>query len=124
VYHKGSSTLGRSLEFLEALLAPREVVELLDRRLFHGVAHVVEPRRERLALVEALRHDLAGVVDAHQAGGMAALAVGHRRLGNAFGRVGARCGGRRRQHGAHRLVELLEDARSMGSVVACSWRLF
>src|SRR6056297_476255 len=93
----------------EALLAPGKMIEFLYRGLFHGAPHRVQPGSQRLSLVETLRHDLSRVVDAHQCGGMAALALRHGRLREVGRGIRPRGRWRRRQHGAHRLVDLFED---------------
>ena len=92
-YHSGLSSDVRSLSSVEPRLRPGEVLLFLARgaREVGGDGRVA--RHQRLRGVERLRADFAGVVDAHQPGGVPALGVGQR----SFGQRGAgdRARGRR-----------------------------
>ena len=61
----GSNTL-RYAEFMHALPAPGEVIVFLCRRLLHLAAGFGTACGQRLSLVQGLRADLAGMVDAHE----------------------------------------------------------
>ncbi len=77
-------------QFADALLAPGQVIDLLVGGMLHGLAYLRQLGGQRLALIERLGADLAGVVDAHQAGDMAGLVVAQRRLVLQDRRRGAR----------------------------------
>jgi len=91
-------------QFIEALLAPREVIEFLVCGLLHLRFNVAIARDGRVALVEPLRGNLAGVIDAHQAGGMRLLL----RVEAGFGDIGRRARPRgqagRGRHGSQRVI--------------------
>ena len=59
----------------DALLAPGQVIDLFVGRLLHFFAHFRQLGGQRLTLVQRLGADLAGVVDAHEAGRMTAFLV-------------------------------------------------
>ena len=71
---EGVEHAGMAAELADALFAPGQVVDLLVGRLFHRFAHTRQARSQRLALVERLGTDLAGMVDAHEAGHVASFA--------------------------------------------------
>src|SRR5690606_1280546 len=60
-------------EFLQPLRAPGEMIPLLGRRGVEPLAGRIVAGEERLARIERLRGDFAGVVHAHQGGAAAAL---------------------------------------------------
>ena len=49
------------------------MVALLPGSLLHGIAYPWRTRRQRLAMVESLGGDLAGMIDAHEPRGVAPL---------------------------------------------------
>jgi hypothetical protein len=64
---------GPRAELRQTLLRPRQVVFLLARGRCKAPPDLGIARDERLRAVERLGTDFAGVIDAHQAGGMASL---------------------------------------------------
>src|SRR3546814_6603127 len=85
-----SDLAGAVIEFLQAFLAPAQVVTFFARGIKQVTAGVRIARGQRLAVVQRLRGNLAGMIDAHQAGDVAAL------VGSQFGI--ARCAGRSEEH--------------------------
>ena len=63
------------MQGIEALGAPAQVVDFLGRGMFHLGANPGQARGCGLSRVQGLGTDLAAVVDAHQARGMAALGI-------------------------------------------------
>src|SRR3546814_10291540 len=80
-----SDLAGAVIEFLQAFLAPAQVVTFFARGIKQVTAGVRIARGQRLAVVQRLRGNLAGMIDAHHAGDVAAL------VGSQFGI--ARCAG-------------------------------
>jgi len=66
---------GVAAQLADALFTPGQMVDFLIRRLFHRPTYLREASRQGLALVQRLSADFAGVVDAHQAGNVAGLAL-------------------------------------------------
>ena len=85
------------------------MVVLLGRGLFHLLAHVGQLRGQRLALIERLGADLAGVVDAHQARRQFALGGIEIGLGHGRGGIGPLRLGRRAEDRAQGLVQATEQ---------------
>jgi hypothetical protein len=65
-------------QLVNALFAPGQVVHFLLGGVLHGLAHVRQFGRQRLALIQRLGADFAGVVDPHQAGDVTAVLVAER----------------------------------------------
>src|SRR3546814_5522674 len=68
-----SDLAGAVIEFLQAFLAPAQVVTFFARGIKQVTAGVRIARGQRLAVVQRLRGNFAGMIDAHQAGDVAAL---------------------------------------------------
>jgi DNA polymerase-3 subunit delta len=79
----------RIVELAEAFFAPAQVIAFLARRVEQMAARVRVARGQRLAVIQRLRGDFAGVVDAHQAGDVTALVVGELAVALVAGRIGA-----------------------------------
>jgi hypothetical protein len=62
-----------AVQFLQPRLAPGQVVVFLAGGPFHAISHRIQPRGQRLPLIERLGAHLAGMVDSHQAGRQQAL---------------------------------------------------
>jgi hypothetical protein len=62
-----------AVQLANALLAPGQVVDFFFGGMLHGLAHLGQLGGQGLALVQRLGADFTGVVDAHQAGDVAAL---------------------------------------------------
>jgi len=82
---------GLFAQFVKALLAPREVVELFIGRLLHLVFDIRITRDNGMPLVEPLGSDLTGMINAHQACRMCSLFL----IQNAFLNVARRVRARR-----------------------------
>jgi hypothetical protein len=67
---------------MEALLAPRQVIELLRSGAVHLFLDVRVPRNHGVALVKGLGRDFARMVDSHQASGVCLLLIAEIGLGN------------------------------------------
>lgn len=86
-------------ELVKTLLAPGEMIELLVRGPLHLLFNVLVAGDRRVSLVQRLRCNLPGVIDAHQASGMPFLSFVEVRIddigGGGFpGRVPGRGGDR------------------------------
>jgi hypothetical protein len=88
---------GAGAEFAQPLLAPAQVVLFFLRGGQQLFAYLAIAGGQRLALVERLRGDLAGVIDAHQPGGVAALGFPKVSVRCRTGRIGAAARHWRRQ---------------------------
>ena len=103
------------VQFREPRLCPRQVILLLARRAGESRADVRVARHQRLCRIQRLRAHLAGVIDAHQPGGVALLfrrELRQREIG-----AGNRAGRRRRPgecaQGAVETHDKLIDHREM-----------
>jgi hypothetical protein len=74
---------GAAVQLLQALGAPCQVVGFLRSGMQQVLANFGVAREGGLAVVKRLGADLARMIDAHQAGGMAAFDVVHGALGHA-----------------------------------------
>ncbi len=89
---------------MESLLTPGEMIEFLSSCVLHLRFDRAVPCDRRVALVQRLRRDLAGVIHAHQAGGVRFLAGIHLSGRHGFRRVGARRVAGRGRDGSQRIV--------------------
>src|SRR3546814_18990744 len=86
-----SDLAGAVIEFLQAFLAPAQVVTFFARGIKQVTAGVRIARGQRLAVVQRLRGNLAGMIAAPPAGDVAALVgspVGIGRYGGWMGTAG------------------------------------
>src|SRR5262249_34852524 len=96
-------------ELPEARLAPGEGVRFGARRVHEQRARAVRARHQGLAVVERLRGELAGVVDAHERGALAPRGL-RQGLASLGGRARYRAAGARR--GEHRAQGAIEGGDS------------
>ena len=99
------------------MLAPGQVVDLLLGGFLHRLADLGQLGGQRLALVQRLGADLAGVVDAHQAGDMAGVFLAQFAIGFHDGRRRSRRLAAERQQGAQGGVGLQQETVD-GRIVA------
>lgn len=96
-------------EFADALLAPRQVVEFLVRRMPHLFFDRPVASDRRVPVVQRLGRNLAGVIDAHQAGRMGFLALVEIRVDDVLGGIGSRRPSGRRGNGSQGVVGAGEE---------------
>ena len=77
-------------QFLKSLFAPGQMIEFLVSGLLHLLLYIAITRNNRVALIEALGCDLAGMIDAHQASGMGLLLLVQVRLIDIRRRIASR----------------------------------
>jgi dipeptidyl aminopeptidase/acylaminoacyl peptidase len=104
------------VQLAQAVLAPGQVRALLGGGLQHVLADRRVARDQRVALVQRLRGDLAGVVHAHQARRMAACLDVERRILEAGGGVRARVAAGWRRDAGQGLVQAHQQAVDGGVV--------
>ncbi len=104
----------RRIEFGKALLAPREVIELLVGSPLHLLFDRRVSRDGGMALVKALRGNFARVVHSHQARRMGTLFVVECSVLQAAGGVRARRSAGRARNGAQRIVGAGEQSIERG----------
>ena len=109
-------------ELLDACGAPGEVIAFLARGVGEQLAGFGRASEQRLAVIERLRGDLAGVVDAHERRAAAAFVARQPGLGEVRGRRGAGGGWRRADrpkaliYGGDQAVRPMEGGRHGGSI--------
>src|SRR5690606_5324423 len=104
---------GSAVELAQAVGAPGQVVGFFLGGVQQVLAGFLAARHRGLAEVERLGADLANVVDARQAGGMAALGVVQLDLGQSGGGVRAG-GGRVAEDGLQGALALVDDPVEWG----------